>query len=169
MRSAIYTVLFVAVLFPACRQTATAQQVGRAAIGGGLGLVGGSVITLSVIVARARFQGEYLESIDDLVHWQAAPLIITPAAGVMFGLAGRDPLVASIVGSASGLVIGATTGGVAGWLASDNPEGPWAGAVIGAGAGLAIGGLLLGIRAWVRDDDRNAASLRLPVAIRIPL
>lgn len=168
MRSAIYTLLLVAVLIPACRQTAAAQ-VGRATIGGGLGLVGGSVVTLSVIVARARFQGEYFESVDDLADWQAAPLVLTPGVGVMFGLAGRDPLVASLIGSASGLVIGATTGGVAGWLASDSPEGPWAGAVIGAGAGLAIGGLLLGIRAWARDDDRDAPSPALPIGVRITL
>lgn len=168
MRSALNTVLFVAMLVPACRQSAAAQ-VARAAIGGGLGLAGGAVITLSVIVARARFQGAYLESIDDLIHWQTVPLIVAPAVGVMFGLAGRDPFVASIVGSTAGMVIGATAGGLAGWLTSDTPEWPWAGAVMGAGAGLTIGGLLLGIRAWVRDDDGDSDSSTTSVGLRIPL
>lgn len=168
MRSALYTFLFTAMLVPACRQTAAAQ-IARAALGGGLGLAGGAVITLSVIVARARLQGEYLESIDDLVHWQTVPLIVAPAVGVMFGLAGRDPLVASIVGSTAGMVIGATAGGMAGWLTSDTPEWPWAGAIMGAGAGLAFGGLLLGIRAWVRDDDDGADSSTMSVGFRLPL
>lgn len=167
MRSAIFPVLFAALLIPACGQAAAAQ-VARAALGSGLGLAGGAVITLSVIVARARFQGAYLESIDDLVHWQTVPLIVAPAVGVMFGLAGRDPLVASIIGSTAGLVFGATAGSVAGWLGSDSPEWPWAGGIIGAGAGLAIGGVLLGARAWLREGDKDPPPA-MSVGFRIPL
>jgi hypothetical protein len=137
-----------------------------------VGVAGGAVITLSIVVARARFQGEYLESIDDLIHWQSTPMLLTPAVGVMFGLAGRDPLVASIVGSTSGMVAGAAVGAGVGWLASGQTESPWAGAVIGAGVGMTAGGLLLGIRSWVRsadDDDDPALEEPLRIGVKIPL
>ena len=150
--------------------SAVAAQVGRAAIGGAVGAAGGAVITLSIVVARARFQSQYLESMDDLIHWQSMPMLLTPAVGVAFGLAGRDALAASVVGSASGMVLGAAIGAGVGWIGSPQAEGPWAGAVIGAGAGMTVGGLVLGIRAWLREgdeDEENAEPLR--VGVRIPL
>jgi hypothetical protein len=128
-------------------------QVDRAAVGAGIGIAGGAVITLSAIVARARFQREYIDSVDDLIHWQSIPMIAAPAAGITFGLAGQDALIGSIVGSVSGMAVGAAAGAGLGWLASRQQESPWAGAVIGAGVGMSLGGLGLGLIRWADDDD----------------
>lgn len=170
MRTALLTVIIVLLLVPGWQRAAAAQVV-RAAAGGAIGTAGGAVITMSIVVARARWQGEYLESIDDLIHWQSAPMLLTPAVGVMFGLAGRDPLVASVVGSTGGMVAGAAVGAGLGWALSTSSEWPWAGAVIGAGAGMTVGGLALGLRAWRRQGagDGEGDAPPVQVGVRIPL
>ncbi|MBW3631152.1 MAG: hypothetical protein KY464_17920, partial [Gemmatimonadetes bacterium] len=66
--------------------TPALARLARATTGAVLGIFGGVVITLSAIVVRARFQHEYLESVDNLIHWQSAPMVLAPAAGVIFGL-----------------------------------------------------------------------------------
>lgn len=134
------------------------SQTGRAVIGCAVGVVGGVVLTLATVVARARFQREYLASADDLIHWQSFPMIAVPAAGVIFGLAGAEALKASIAGCVAGLVIGMAVGAGLGWIFTDDPEGPWAAGVIGAGMGLTIGGLLWGVRAWRKSLDAHLAS-----------
>jgi hypothetical protein len=165
-----FMALLVALALVPSRATAVAAQVGRAAIGGAVGVAGGAVITLSIVVARARFQSEYLEGVDDLIHWQSAPMLLTPAVGVMFGLAGSEPLKGSVIGSTAGMVVGAAVGAGVGWLASEHAEGPWAGAVIGAGAGMTAGGLLLGIRSWVRRDSSGGEDAEpVRIGVRIPL
>lgn len=147
-----------------------AAQERRAAVGAVVGAGGGAVITLSAIVARARFQRRYVDSADDLVHWQSIPMIAAPAAGILFGYAGHDAHVGSIVGSTSGMVLGALVGSSVGWISSRQPESPWASGVIGAGIGLTIGGLAGGLFAWSRDDDPEIAfpnALRLTFSVPI--
>lgn len=141
-------------------------QIPRPAIGAGVGVAGGAIITLSAIVVRARFQREYIDSVEDLIHWQSLPMIATPAVGVMFGLAGRDALIGSIIGSTSGMLAGAAVGAGMGWALSATPEGPWAGGMIGAGVGLTIGGLALGFSRWAADDDPD---LKYPDFLRFGL
>lgn len=153
MHRVICTGLLMLVL-SALAPPAAPAQVKEAAIGGGVGFLGGAVITLGVVVARARFQRAYLDSVEDVIHWQTAPLILTPAAGVGFGLLGEDVLIGSIVGSTSGMAAGAVAGAGLGWLLSTEAEAPWAGGVIGAGAGMTIGGLLGAYLAW-RDQDED--------------
>jgi hypothetical protein len=155
------------ILFGAFPVVPAEAQLGRAAIGGGVGVAGGAVLTLSVIVARARFQNVYVESADDLIHWQSVPMVLAPAAGIAFGLAGREPLVDSIVGSTGGMVLGMGLGAGIGWLASDSAEAPWAGAVIGAGIGMTIGGLLMGVRAWIDETDSVAVPARMGFRIAL--
>lgn len=122
-------------------------------MGAGIGVAGGAVVTISAIVFRARFQREYLDSFEDLIHWQTLPMIGAPAAGVIFGLAGEQALGGSIMGSTTGMLAGAAVGSGIGWLVSPLPEAPWAGAAIGAGVGLTLGGLYFGIRGWSREED----------------
>jgi hypothetical protein len=146
-------------------------QYGRAALGAAVGVAGGAVVTLSAIVARARFKQEYIDSADDLIHWQSIPMIAAPAAGIVFGLAGRDAQAGSIVGSSSGLLAGAAVGAGLGWLLSEQQEWPWGGAVIGAGAGLTVGGLAGGLIAWSRDENPDIPlpkELRFGVSIPLP-
>lgn len=128
-------------------------QYENEAIGTAVGVAGGAVVTIGIVVARARWEHEYLDSADDLIHWQSAPMIIAPAAGLLFGLAGKDALVGSIIGSSAGLVAGAGIGAGLGWLLSDEQEWPWAGGVIGGALGMSVGGLVNGLVAWSRDDD----------------
>lgn len=127
-------------------------QIGRAALGGALGVLGGVGTTVGVVVARARFQHEYLETAEDLIHWQSTPMIAGPAAGVVFGLAGDGAFRGSVEGSISGLVAGSVVGAGVGWLLSTQQEAPWAGGVIGGGFGLAAGGLVGGLLGWADDD-----------------
>lgn len=141
-------------------------QVGRIALGAGIGVAGGAMVTLSAIVARARFQHEYLESADELIHWQSIPMIAAPAAGILFAAAGQNAQNGSIIGSTSGMLVGAGVGAGIGWLLSTQQEAPWAGGVIGAGVGLTLGGLTGGLLAWSRDED---AKLRFPNLLRFSL
>ena len=170
----MYRLVFLLLLAITATSTApgpAAAQWERPVIGAGVGVAGGAVITLSTIVARARFQREYIDSVDDLIHWQSAPMIATPAVGVLFGLAGHDALVGSVIGSTSGMVIGAATGAGIGWLASEAAEAPWAGGVIGAGIGMTIGGLAMGLSRWARADDPDIEFpdlLRFQVSVPLP-
>lgn len=168
MRTTLLTLLLVLVLVPGFRQIAVAQ-VARGVAGGAVGVAGGAMITLSVVVARARWQGEYLESIDDLIHWQSVPMILTPAVGVFFGVSGKEPFIASVIGSTSGLVAGAAVGAGLGWLLSTSTEWPWAGGVIGAGAGMTLGGLGLGVRALLRQRDGDGAEEPTRIGVRLPI
>ena len=145
----------IVLLFEAVTVTPALARLARAGIGAVVGVLGGVVITLAAIVVRARFQHEYLESAENLIHWQSAPMILAPAAGVMFGLASAHALKGSIVGSISGMVLGAALGAWIGWLLAEYREGPWAGGVIGGGVGLSVGGLLLGFRAWWQDEHAD--------------
>lgn len=145
-------------------------QYEEEAIGVAVGVAGGSVVTLGIVVARARWQHVYLDSVDDLIHWQSAPMIIAPAIGLVFGLAGEDALIGSIVGSTTGMVAGAGVGAGLGWLLSNEQEWPWAGGVIGAALGMTVGGIANGLRAWARDDDPGIAfpdELRLGVTLPV--
>ena len=153
----------IALLFQAVAVTPALARVVRAVIGAVVGILGGVVITLAAVVVRARFQHEYLESVENLIHWQTVPMVLAPAAGVMFGLAGADALKGSIVGSVGGMAVGAGLGAWVGSLLVDYPEGPWAGGMIGAGVCLSAGGLLLGFRAWSRHEH---AELDFPRHLR---
>lgn len=146
-------------------------QVRRAAVGAAVGVAGGAVVTLSAVVARARFQQEYLDSVDDLIHWQSIPMIAAPAAGILFGLAGDKAQMGSIVGSSSGMLVGAGVGSLLGWALSNQQEAPWAGGVMGAGVGLTIGGISGGLLAWSRDEDSELkfpGGLRFAISVPVP-
>jgi hypothetical protein len=166
----LLAVVLIALSLAAGTAAPAGAQLGRALIGAGVGVAGGSVITMSAIVARARFQREYIDSVEDLIHWQTIPMIAAPAAGTLFGFAGGSALKGSVVGSVSGMAAGAAAGAGLGWLLSREQEAPWAGGVIGAGVGMTIGGLAGGLVAWARDDnpglefpDRLRLTLSIPV------
>lgn len=146
-------------------------RLSRAVLGGGVGVAGGVVVTISAVVARARFQHEYLESANDLIHWQSLPMIAAPAAGAAFGFAGEEVLRASVLGSLAGIAAGSLVGASIGALLSTQPEAPWAGGVIGAGVGLATFGLVEGLRAWAENDGDSEPDTgrALTLGFRVPL
>lgn len=153
--SRMFAALLAAALLASAAEPARAQvgELERAAIGGAVGVAGGAVVTLGVVVARARLHRQYLDSAEDLIHWQSIPMIAAPAAGVLFGLAGEEALIGSIIGSTTGMVAGAAVGGGLGWLGSTQQEWPWAGAVMGAALGMTAGGIFGGLRGWAGAED----------------
>ena len=171
MRRFIWLVATLLVLVSGSFQPAPAQKIVRTALGTGAGIGGGAVITLSVVVWRARFQREYLDSMHDLFHWQSVPMIASPIVGGVFGLAGQEALRGSIIGGSTGMLAGAAIGTGIGWLYSATAESPWAGAVIGAGLGLTAGALIGGLTAWSNDDDPGLEfprALRFGIAVPTP-
>lgn len=172
MRMVAYTFLIALVQMPLPARPLLGQAT-QAAIGTAVGVGGGAVITMSAVVARARFEGRYLESIEDMIDWQSVPMILTPAVGLFFGLGGTKPLNASIVGSVSGMAVGAALGTGIGWLAATDQEAPWAGGVIGAGAGMVVGGLFLGGRAWLEGrkegDPPEGSGDPVRIEFRLPI
>lgn len=160
-------VVLVATLLVAALPGPAQSQWVRAAVGAGVGIAGGAVVTASAVVFRARFQQEYMDSADDLIHWQTIPMIAAPAAGIAFGLAGEEAQMGSIVGSTSGMAVGAAVGAGIGWLVSDLQESPWAGGVIGAGVGLTLGGLTGGILGWTRSADEEEGGDAAPTALHL--
>lgn len=163
MRRLIWLLSWALLLAAGSGQSAHAQKIARAALGGATGIGGGAVVTLSAVVWRARFQREYLDSMHDLLSWQSVPMIAGPVIGTVFGLAGADALRGTIVGGSVGMLAGAVAGTGIGWLYSATAESPWAGAVIGAGLGLTAGALFGGLSGWSQDEDPG---LEFPGALR---
>lgn len=156
------------VLLAAPPRPAAAQEVmPRAALGAGLGVLGGVGITVAKVVARARFQNEYLHEPSDLIHWQSISMVLAPAAGGVYGVHSWDALQGSFFGSASGFAAGVGVGVLVGHLTSETPEGRWAGGAIGGGLGLAIGGLVGGYLGWQEHEEGGSAPLLLEV--RVPV
>lgn len=157
------------VLLSLVHRPAPAQEVRRTAVGGGLGVLAGVAVTAPVVVARAQWQNRYLHEPGDLIHWQSAPMILAPAAGVAFGLAGEDAHRGSSVGSFSGVVVGSAVGAGLGWLLSDEPEWTWAGGTIGGGFGMAIGGIAGGVLGWIGRDSDGGPAVPVQMVVRVPL
>lgn len=168
-RMACILAIAIAPLFGGVKTAAAQYEL--QAIGAAVGVAGGAAVTMGIVVARARWQRVYLDSADDLIHWQSAPMIIAPALGILFGTAGEDALLGSIAGSTTGLVAGAAVGAGLGWLISNEQEWPWAGGVIGGALGMSLGGILNGLSAWSRDEDANLPypkELRFNISVPVP-
>ena len=101
------------------------------------GTGGGLIVTLGLVVARARFEGAYFHDPAEVVGWVGLPLLIGPIAGAWIGAA--DPPEESVLpGSVIGLVLGGLLGALLGSI-GDDPTGVWAGIVMGAALGLVLG------------------------------
>jgi hypothetical protein len=130
----------------------------RVVVGAVVGLVAGLAVTLGVVVARARFEGHYIESTADLMSPQALPIVLGLAVGVAVGLSGWRVLAASAAGVLAGAAAGVAAGALLGGATSSEPESRWAGAVMGGAAGVALG-LVLGVVS-ARRRRRAGPSLR---------
>lgn len=167
IRSHTLLLATLAVLLAAPPRPAAAQEVPRAALGAGLGVLGGVGITVAKVVARARWQNEYLHEPGDLIHWQSVSMILAPATGGVFGLHSWDALRGGFIGSASGFAAGVGVGALVGHLTTETPEGPWAGGAIGGGLGLAVGGLIGGYIGWLQHEEEGG-SAPLWLEVRVP-
>jgi hypothetical protein len=101
------------------------------------GAVGGLILTLGLVVARARFQGAYFHDPDELVGWVGLPLLLGPILGAWIGAA-HPPSRSIVPAAAIGLTVGVTLGAALGMFGED-PASKWAGLVMGGAGGLALG------------------------------
>lgn len=110
-------------------------------VGGGLllGLIGGLVISLAIVVARAHLQSVYVHSIGDIVGWLGLPVILGPAVGVWLGVVSGRRLAGAAVGFLMGLLVGIGAGVAVGAVLGEGGTPRWAGGVIGGALGLTIG------------------------------
>lgn len=140
---------------------APAQEVVSGLAGGALGLISGGVISMGIVTLEAR-RGVYLSSVDDVFGWQAAPIPVGLATGLLLGLhdpaRGRRALVGALVGGVTGAGLGLFVGGRR-W---SDPERHWAGGLIGGAAGV-----LVGAAAGALVSGRSDASEGVPVQVRL--
>jgi hypothetical protein len=102
------------------------------------GAVGGLILTIGIVVARARLEGAYFHDSDELLSWVGLPLVLGPVLGAWIGAA-HPPGRSIVPGSAIGLTTGVALGGVLGGAIGDDPSGKWAGIAMGGALGLLLG------------------------------
>lgn len=171
-RTAFLLILFALGALPGTPVSAQGERsLLGAAVGGVSGLASGGYITVAIVVARARFQDEYVFEIEDILDWESIPVIVGPAIGGTIGFFDDERLYRSVLTGAGGMLGGAGVGLLLGHYFWGTPDGRWAGASIGAGAGLALGALF-GIIWTPSDGDggpRSGSSAAIPIRLRIPL
>ncbi|HUH13432.1 MAG TPA: hypothetical protein VMK65_09995 [Longimicrobiales bacterium] len=173
-RTALLLLFLALGALPGRPTTAHAQDGGSllgAGVGAVSGLAAGGYITVAIVVARARFEDEYVFEIEDILDWESIPVIVGPAIGGVIGFFDPGRLYRSVLTGAGGMLVGAAVGLSAGHVYWDTVDGRWAGAAMGAGAGLAVGALVGLI--WTPSDADGGASdpaaAGIPLTVRIPL
>lgn len=135
----------------------TVLRAAAGLVGGGLA---GVVVTLGVVVARARIGQVFLHELGEVVGWTGLALVLAPVAGVWLALARPWALGSTGVGAGAGLAVGAGLGAVMGAVGSADPAWAWAGGTMGAGVGLvagALAGFLRGRRRRAAGDPERPA------------
>lgn len=137
------------------------------------GAAGGGYVTVTVVVAEARF-GRYIHDVDDVLGWRSAPFLIGSLAGGTLGFYSPERLQGAVVFGAAGLAAGGLLGLAIGSQIWEPPEGRWAGAAIGAGVGLVIGnaiGIFNPLNLFTQSDEGGTAvqEAGIPIVFRIPL
>lgn len=128
----------------------------RAIGGGALGLAAGTAVAMGVVVARARFENVYIESMRDVISWQGAPIPLGALAGGAAGVAGGAVLAGATGGMLLGGGAGALVGAAAGAALSSDPQDRWVGGVMGGALGVLLGF----IAGWLVARRRNARRSR---------
>lgn len=174
MRAISSLLLTIALAAPA---SISAQQPQSRALATSLGVLagaaGGGYVTVTVVVAEARF-GRYIHDVDDVLGWRSAPFLIGSLAGGALGFYSPERLQGAVVFGAAGLAAGGLLGLGLGSQIWDPPEGRWAGAAIGAGIGLVIGnaiGIFNPINLFTESDEDGTPvqEAGIPIVFRIPL
>lgn len=106
-----------------------------------VGLIGGLIISIGVIVARAQFMRVYVEYVGDAMGWAALVIGGAVVAAIVATLldwcrtrrAALIMLASAALASALGTALGA--------LFLDATEGVWAGGVMGCAFGVIVGGV----------------------------
>ncbi len=168
----VHTALAVIVLTGIFAASPLSAQAGKknipaALLGGVAGAGSGGYIAISVIVAESR-AGKFVDSIDDVLGWRSAPVLIGGVTGVVVGATAPDRLLRTVVYGSVGTLAGTGIGAVAGKLMWDGPEAKWAGGAIGAGIGMAIGSSL-GLFLPMKNNDEDGTPDAAANAVRIPV
>jgi hypothetical protein len=145
------------------------KNIPAALLGGFAGAGSGGYIAISLIVAESR-AGKFVDSVDDVLGWRSAPVLIGGVTGVVVGATDPDRLIRTVVYGSAGTLAGTGIGAVIGKIVWDGPEAKWAGGAIGAGIGMAIGsslGLFLPMKDDNNDTGSAAAATRIPVSFTL--
>ena len=115
----------------------------------------GVVVTLGIVVGRARLQGYYLDSVSDALGLTALPVPLLLIGGAASGWRSARSLLAFIACGFGAAALGVLIGTAVGGALSAEPEDRWGGGVVGAAAGVLLGVLIYGgIQARRRRSDR---------------
>lgn len=124
-----------------------------------LGAVAGFLVTLAIVVARARM-GSFVYALGDMValRWETVPILLGAVAGGWLGV--RDPRAAAraALSGVLGVAIGVGVGTGAGALLSDTPEGLWSGLIIGGVVGMvcaSVASVAVGPASRARAPERH--------------
>lgn len=114
----------------------------RGVAGGVAGLATGIGVAVGLVVARARFEHRYVESVHELYGVDGLPIVLGVAAGVVVGIAGGPELGASVLGTIVGGAAGAGVGAAVGGASGAGPEAPWAWGILLGAVGMLLGAIL---------------------------
>jgi hypothetical protein len=107
----------------------------------GGGAVVGFMVTLAIVVAKARF-GHYIFALSDLaaVRWETVPVLLGAIGGLLLGVWHPRALDRATVWGSGAMLAGIVIGAFAGGLLWGEGEGQWAGGIIAGAMGLVAGG-----------------------------
>lgn len=142
------------------------QGVVPATLGAAAGFVGGGLVSVGIVTARARAD-DYIFSTADALGWNTAAIPLGTLAGLTLGLVDSDRLGRASLGGLAGAVVGTGVGILVGDRVWSPPEGRWAGGIIGGAAGI-VAGSIVGIL-WPGDDDDPRADSTAGVPLTVTL
>ncbi len=114
----------------------------RALAGSAVGLVTGLGVSVGLVVARARFEHRYVESVHDLYGPDGIPIALGIVGGIAAGIAGGAELAGTAVGAVTGGALGAGIGAAIGVAAKGDSQGTWSWGVVVGAVGMLLGALL---------------------------
>ncbi len=164
--SRMWPVLFMVAALLVAPGKRTHAQVLPAAAGTAGGFVAGTIVTLGIVVFKARL-GHYLYGLDDLVSIRPEifPILIGPVAGGVMGATSPATLRRAGTGALIGLAGGAAIGAGVGQIIGTTSEGTWAGGIIGGAAGMLAGSIVYALRGSGNDSGTSVPLASMSIKV----